>query len=136
MTDSPVRVSEGFVDRLGHLLLVAFAAGKPIEGEYDLAVEAELIPEVRVSILREQPGDENPSESATVELDVDGFETALETFLLAEYARGIEIDGVWTVRYARSSLPEWSVDVEVSEPAAGAGDDPESPRTPGTGDGE
>jgi len=133
MADSPVHVSEGFVDRLGHLLLVVFAAGDPIEGEYDLATEAELIPAIRVSILREEPGEEHASEPPTVELGVDGFETALETFLLAEYARGIEIDGVWTVRYARSSLPEWSVDVEVSEPPTEGGDDSESPEQPNSG---
>lgn len=123
MTDSSVRVADAFVDRLGHLLLVAFAAGNPVEGEYDLAAEAASIPEIRVSILREEAPDGHPFDAPTVDLDVAEFGAALETFLLAEYARGVALDGVWTVRYARSSLPEWSVDIEVAEPASGGSDD-------------
>lgn len=131
MTEPPVSTTDSFVARLGHLLLVAFAAGQSVNGEYDLSTETVMIPRIRVSILREGPGGDSRPDESTVELDHEDFGTALETFLLSEYARGVRMEGVWTVRYARPSLPEWSVDVEVADPATGGEDDSAPPETPG-----
>jgi|GEM_PF-2527988 len=130
MTEPPVNTTDTFVSRLGHLLLVAFATGQSVRGEYDLSAQTAMIPEIHVSILRESAGSDRGTGETTVELAHEEFGTALETFLFSEYARGIRMDGVWTVHYARPSLPEWSVDIEVAEPATGNEDDPGAPEPP------
>lgn len=116
---------EGFETRLGRVLLVAFAAGESVEGNWQLTFDDDFVPDVRVSVLRVDPEGDAPSTETTFEpAGYDDFETELRSFLLGEFADGTRIEGSWTVRYAREALPAWDVYVEVNDADAGLGDVP------------
>lgn len=109
-SDPPIR-PDTFDGRLARLLLVAFARGVDVEGSWTLATDDRVISPLSVTIARADVG---PS-LAEPTSDEPAFADALEHFLLAEFADGVDIEGSWSLRFARQQIPAWDVEVEFSE---------------------
>lgn len=105
-----------FRARLSEFLLIAYAAGDELAGEYHLPNSDESIPNLSVRISRASSGPAGlrPASERPVE-PTDGreFRVKLEEFLLTEYARGVRLAGTWHVRFPWGDLPEWTVGIET-----------------------
>lgn len=110
--DPPVR-PETFEGRLARLLLVAFARGVDVEGTWDLATDDPIIAPLSVTIARADVGPTLTEPTA----DEPGFADALEHFLLTEFADGVDVEGSWSLRFARQQIPAWDVEVAFDETA-------------------
>lgn len=106
--------SDGFQRELGQFLLVAFAAGDDVEGEWHLMDTDPLVPGVYVTVTRVDAGPPFPVSAKEVTItpgEPGSFKTRLQSFLLERFADGEAIEGTWAVRTARDPLPEWEVDI-------------------------
>lgn len=107
---------ETFEDRLARFLLVAFARGVDVEGTWKLAGDDPVISELRGSITRTGEG---PT-LAEPQADDPVFADQFETFLLEEFAEGVDVEGTWAVRFSRPEIPAWDVDITFSHGQSGA----------------
>lgn len=108
--------SGAFVDRLGELLLLSFASGQSVEGDWYLVNGHRMIPDLAVSIARVDGSVcRPPDEGRATVTDTRPFDAKLEGFLLTEFADGESIEGTWELRYPRPELPAWDVDVDLDE---------------------
>lgn len=112
------RDGETFHDRLKRFVLAAHAAGDRIEGRWYLANVESLIPTLVVVVERV----DDPARGAESDGAGGDVKPRLQSFLLAEYADGTEIEGEWWLRYTAPELPEWrveiaTVDADVLSPA-------------------
>lgn len=113
-----------FPDRLGEFVLLAFATGQRVEGEWYLFNAHRMVPDINVTVTRLDAERSGPAEGGTVAAtDARPFEVKLESFLLREYADGESIVGTWKLEYARGALPTWSVDVDLGKVSVDANPD-------------
>lgn len=121
MADRPRGPAGQFVDRLGELVLLSFAAGQDVEGTWALVNDDRMVPDLYVSIDQLGDGRDAPlREPALTGTDVRDFESKLQSFLLREFSEGETVAGTWELRFARAELPAWRVAVELD----GAKDEP------------
>lgn len=99
--------SETFEERLATFVLTAFAAGVDVEGVWHVAGSDPVVPGLRVTITRSNAGPTLPRTP-----DDPAFADALHDLLLGEFAAGTDIDGRWAIRFSRSELPAWDVEIE------------------------
>ena len=109
IADDP-RTHDDFADRLGSFLLEAFASGVDVEGTWTMASDDPVLSTIRVTITRVDTG---PTLSPH-RTDASGFADAFEAFLLGEFANGADVEGSWTIHFARSTIPTWDVDIDFS----------------------
>lgn len=104
-----------FETRLGTFLLISFAGGHDVESVWHLANADSMIPDLVVSISRNNGGWERRRNETEVTIERIGpreFKDRLEDFLLTEYSRGEHVEGTRTIRYGWEELPEWTVEIE------------------------
>ena len=120
MNDGDATDREGsFVDRLGELVLLAFATGDSVEGSWYLISGHLMVPDVSVTITRiDDSLGTQPVERTVSSTDPRPFEAKLETFVLSEYAAGEPLAGTWELRYGRQELPAWEVTIEFGDAEA------------------
>jgi hypothetical protein len=111
---------DSFSDRLSAFLLVAYANGTNVEGQWSLPDEDPIMPDITVTVARNEentiaPNGKDGASSACKRNDSPQFATQLETFLLCEYGDGTDISGMWTVVFARERIPSWTVEITLSE---------------------
>lgn len=115
--DSAGTAPGGFEREVGEFLLVAFAAGEDVEGEWRLMDTDPMVPDVSVTVTRIDCGPSVPAadEDATFAPgDPEDFKTRLQSFVLERFADGEDIEGSWVVRFAREPLPDWEVTIVTS----------------------
>lgn len=108
---------DSFSDRLSTFLLVAYANGTDVEGEWSLPDEDPITPDITATVTRrrETTTASNGASSVWKRNDSPQFATELRTFLLREYGDGTDIDGTWSIAFARESVPSWTVEIVLSE---------------------
>lgn len=103
-----------FVERLAELLLLSYAGGQDVEGDWPLVNEDRMVPDLYVSIDPSGGGGDASRQEATVTgTDTRAFESKLESFLLRAFADGEAVAGAWELRFPRAELPAWRVEIEL-----------------------
>lgn len=105
---------DSFEDRLGRFLLIAHASGAAVEGEWNLRDIHRMVPDVEVVIDRAVT-DPDGSGSADGPARPPGFEGRLHAFVLERFSEGDDIEGVWTIRYPRETVPDWDVTITLDD---------------------
>lgn len=111
---------ESFSDRLSAFLLVAYANDTDIEGRWSLPDEDPITPDITATITQREEtatasDDDDSASSVCKRNDSPQFATELRTFLLREYGDGTDIDGTWSIAFARESVPSWTVEIVLSK---------------------
>lgn len=117
MDSSDKAASERFEQEIGRFLLVAFAAGEDVEGEWHLMDTDPMVPDVNVTVTRVDSGPAVPKSSEGVTFapsEPADLKTRLQAFVLERFADGEDIEGTWMVRFARGPLPDWEVSISTS----------------------
>lgn len=120
--------AEPFERQLGRFLLVAYASGDDVEGEWHLLDTDPMVPDVTVIVTPIDSGPASPSSSEEATFTPNGptdFKSRFQTFVLERFANNDDIEGTWVVRYARESLPDWEVSISTSADAEFPGADDE-----------
>lgn len=116
MDESDDATGETFRRDLGRLLLLAYASGEDVEGEWHLMDTDRMVPDVTVAVTRLDSGPSVPAfgEAATfAPAGPSGFKTRLQRFVLERFADGTDIEGTWEISFARESVPTWEVTVST-----------------------
>jgi hypothetical protein len=102
-----------FERELARFLLLGYAAGDRIVGDWPLRESDPVVPDVDVVIERVN-GTDGPiaRERATYTPEPEAsFRKRLKVFVLTRFSQGYDVEGTWRVRFARMDLPEWDVQI-------------------------
>lgn len=114
MDSSDGPTDEPFEREFGRFLLVAYASGDDVEGEWHLMDTDRMVPDINVIVTRLDSGPPVPAFGDGATFTPSGpadFKRRLQAFVLEQFADGADIEGTWNIRFARGSLPDWEVSI-------------------------
>lgn len=115
---------ESFERRLWRFLLVAYASGEDVEGVRYLTDDDRFVPDFRVVVEPAQPRVDvraAPEPARHGPAGPSSFSERLRAFVLEQFARGVDVEGTWTLRFPRAHLPDWTVRISIHAEAETVG---------------
>lgn len=106
---------DDFADRLGWIVLKAYASGIKVQGDWVLLDSHDEVPDIVVEI---EPVSVSYDAQRVTDTDsrlVTAFKSYLQSFLLREFGTGTAIRGDWQVRFVPNALPSWDVTIQLPE---------------------
>lgn len=116
MTSLETQDSGPFEGELARVLLLAYAAGDQVVGDWLLRDADPVVPNVEVVIVRANGRTDGPISHERATYTPEGtasFKDRLQTFVLTRFSQGDDIEGTWRVRFARLDLPDWDVQISL-----------------------
>lgn len=115
-----------FERHLGRFLLLAYASGDEVVGNWLLLDSDDMVPNLEVTIERVDAGGgatvDHAGATAFPASRAD-FRERLQTFVLERFVEGDDVEGIWRVRFPRTSLPTWEVRISSDADAEVVPDD-------------
>lgn len=112
-----VDADDPFEQQLWRFILITYAAGHTVEGEWHLMDTDPMVPDLVVAIERLESELVVPDSQDRAGVLVGasaGFKERLQTFLLTRFSEGVDVEGTWTLRYRRHGIPDWEVTIASS----------------------